>query len=170
MNPIRVALAGTLCGLILAASAASAQVDVELAFDPPTASPGDVVALVASMENKAPEEVMADLELSIVWGGFSYAVIANSVPIAAGAKVGGELPFFVPPFLDQLTLSLTATVGELSDTATATLTVLGASKAASAKTSVLRGLARDTATMLGAPQSSDATESSTFGEIKRRYR
>ena len=73
---------GVLLVLAMSASMASAQVDVELAFNPNVASPRDEVTFFSSIAHMGSEAAVADIELSISFGEFSSGVIAGQMPLA----------------------------------------------------------------------------------------
>jgi hypothetical protein len=112
--------------LVSFASAAHAQIDVELAFDPTEVMPGDVVHVFASIANLGDEAVVADIELTITFNEWEFGPFYGSLPLAAGEELSREFAFPVPhvPVGGDLTITITATAGEYSDTATATLTII----------------------------------------------
>ena len=55
---------------ILLAAPAVAQVEVDIAFDPAVAAPGDLVTFYASIANLGDAAVTADLEIMMSFAGF----------------------------------------------------------------------------------------------------
>lgn len=117
----------TLSIVALFAAPAAAQVDVELAFDPASAAPGDMVTFYASVANLGDEAVAADLELMVSFGGFDIGPVTAQLPLAAGEELSLELPLVVPMVISggDLVITVTATADGMSDSATATLSVTG---------------------------------------------
>jgi hypothetical protein len=167
----------TLGALVLAMSAtmATAQVDVELAFNPNVAGPGDEVTFFSSIAHMGSEAAVADVELTISFGEFSFGPIAGQMPMAAGMEKSSEFAFIVPPLpMDvTLTIMLTVTVGEHTDTTTATLTIEAGDfpmpfAAKDDTEEALRNLGRDLAgSIIG---ETTAVQEESFGAVKNRYR
>lgn len=159
-----------IAGLLMAsgASTAFAQIDVEMAFDPTEAAAGDEVSFFVSVANLGDEAVLADLELTLSFGDFTVGPILGKLPLAAGEELSQELMLVVPalPTGGDLTIELTATAGEFSDTATATLTILGEGSGSTAQG--IQGLGDAIQQSLIAGGTVGA-ESSSFGELKVRY-
>jgi len=112
--------------LVAFAGAATAQVDVELAFDPTEAAPGDEVAFFASIANLGDEAADADVEIMVTYGEYEFGPLSGTLPLAAGEEISKEIVFLVPfvPEGGDLVITATATIGEYSDTATAILTIV----------------------------------------------
>jgi hypothetical protein len=152
----------------LGATAAQAQIDVELAFDPDVAAPGDMVTLFASIANLGDEAVVADLEVTVEAGDVVVGPLFGQVPLAAGEELSAELVFIVPPVPEggTLTITVTATAGEYTDTAVATLTVVvGGGQAASARD--LRYIGEGLVNQLG--ESAPTDQGITLGGLKHLY-
>ena len=141
-------------GLAVGAGAALAQVDVELAFTPDRAAPGQQVTLFASLANLSSEPVRANFTVAITLGRLSTGAMPFVVPLAAGAERSAEIPFVVPmlPMGGTMTITVTATAGGATDTATASLTIVsGATTAADSTTLRAIGTSVGTALTGGAP-------------------
>ncbi len=156
----------SLCACAIGASAAMAQVDVNLAFDPTTAQPGDQVSFFASVANLGSEQVLADLALTVQVGAFKLGPIGGKLPLAAGQELSREISFVVPPLPmgGDLTITVTATAGESTDTASATLTVVAGQtaggNAATIGPDILKAFGVGTAD----------SEPATIGQLKQEYR
>jgi hypothetical protein len=113
--------------ILISASAALAQIDVELAFTPSVAAIGDQVTFFAAIANLGDTEVLAQIDLTISSGGLVVGPLTGLLPLAAGQELSTEFSFTVPPLAPEgdLTITVTATADGYSDTATATLTVTG---------------------------------------------
>ena len=111
---------------LLVASAAFAQVDVELAFDPAEAYPGDTVSFFAAITNLGDEAADMDLGMTFAWEEWEFGPFPGVLPLAAGEELSTEFDFMIPPFPfgGTLTITIVATAGEYSDTAIASLTIL----------------------------------------------
>ncbi len=152
--------------LALGATSALAQIDVNMAFDPTEASAGDQVSFFVSVANLGDAAVVADLEITVSFGTFTFGPIGGMLPLAAGQELSHEIVLFVPPLPTggDLTISLTATADGFSDSATATLTVLpGTSGSAEA------GIAGIATAIQRAFSTSTPTDAPSVGELKARY-
>jgi len=155
---------------VLGAGSAMAQVDVELAFTPDTAAPGESVTLFASIANLSSDPVRANFTVEIALGHLSTGPLPFTLPLAAGKERSVELPFVLPPVRmgGTLTITVTATVGEATDTATASLTIV-----TSAKTTADAATLRDLGTRLGkalADEVPTATNDASMSDVKQLYR
>jgi|CXWL01.1.fsa_nt_gi hypothetical protein len=168
---MRTTLASVLvAGLIaLGARTAAAQIDVNLAFTPDTASPGQSVTFFSSVANLGADPVTANLELTIGIGAFNIGPIRANMPLAAGAERSVERAFTIPSFLPAgtLTLTLRGTAGSSTDTATASLTITSNVVSAPAEDQ-LRAFGNDILDGMGATPLT--TEAKTFSVIKGLYR
>jgi len=115
-----------LMGMLLAASAAWAQVDVDLAFSPDAVAPGDEVTVFFSIANLGDEAVLADVQVDITFGDMTLPTLLGKMPLPAGYENSQEMTFVVPPlpYSGDLTVTVTVTAGQFSDTATDTITIL----------------------------------------------
>ncbi len=115
-----------LMGMLLAASAAWAQVDVDLAFSPDAVAPGDEVTVFFSIANLGDEAVIADVALDITFGDQTFPTLLGKMPLPAGYECSKEMTFVVPPlpYSGDLTVTVTVTAGEFTDSATDTITIL----------------------------------------------
>lgn len=152
-----------------AATAAVAQIDVELAFDPDVAHPGDTVMLFTSIANLGDEDVVADIEVSIEVMGEIFGPFGGSLPLAAGEELSREFAFIIPPLEESgdLTITVTATAGEWSDTASATLTVV-VDGGMTANPDDIADIGTDLVKHLGGSAATDTQLS--LGELKHLYR
>ncbi len=107
------------------ASVALAQIDVNMAFDPAVAAPGDQVTFFTSIANLGDEDVIADIAVTVAFADYTFGPVEGQLPLAAGQELSREFTFMVPPlpYGGTLTITVTATAGDFTDTATATLTV-----------------------------------------------
>ena len=156
--------------IALGAAAALAQVDVDLAFTPDTATPGQQVTLFASVANLSSEPVRANFVVSITLGKLATGDIPFVLPLAAGMERSAEIPLVVPPLPmgGTLVISVTASAGGATDTATASLTILsGATKATDA--TALRALGTRVGTTLSG-DSATPTDDASITDVKRLYR
>ncbi len=113
--------------MVLGASAALAQIDVELAFDPEVAHPGDTVTMFTGIANLGDTDIMVDIELTLTLNEMDFGPFAGQLSLAAGEELSREFAFYIPPVPMDVTLGITvtATAGDYSDTATASLTIMG---------------------------------------------
>jgi len=113
--------------MILGAAASLAQIDVELAFDPEVVYPGDTVTMFAGIANLGDTDVVADIELTLTLNDMDFGPFAGQLSLAAGEELSREFSFYIPPVPMDVTLviTVTATAGDYSDTATANLTIMG---------------------------------------------
>ena len=111
----------------VSASAALAQIDVEMAFDPAEVHAGDTVTFFIGIANLGDADVVADLEMTLVINDMEFGPFPGHLPLAAGEELSHEFSFMVIPLPFDFTMSITvtATAGDFTDTATATLTVYG---------------------------------------------
>jgi len=160
-----------LSALVLSAGSALAQVDVEMAFSPDTAHPGDTVTLFASVANLGSEPALAQFSVTIALGELTFGPVQHPLPLAAGEEHSAEIPFVVPPvpFGGTLTITVTAESGIHSDTAIASLTIV-TNIAAAPDANSLRSFATRIATELGGGSQTLATNPATLTEVKRFYR
>lgn len=170
MRTIR-ALLKTTCLLALTAGAAFAQVDVDLAFNPDTASPGDPVTLFASIANLSSEPTITDFTVAMTFGELSIGPLPFRMPLPAGLERSVEIPFVVPPLPmgGTLTVTVTATANGATDTATTSLTIVS-SDATVADAAALRQLGTSVGAALLGNTGTVATQNSTVSEVKNLYR
>lgn len=157
--------------LAVGASAALAQTDVELAFSVPSASPGQTVTLFASMTNLSSDPAVTNFTVTVSLGDLSTGPIAYSMPIPAGFEKSTEIPFVVPPFPFGGTVSITvaATSGGSTDTATASLTIL-TNSATAPTAAMLQGIGTSVGSALSNPPGTTATANTSVSAVKRLYR
>jgi len=155
----------------LAATTALAQVDVELAFTPDEAAPGQQVTLFASIANLSSEPVHANFTVAIAFGMLSIPPMPFTLPLAAGLERSAEIPFVVPPLPmgGKLVVTVTATAAGATDTATATLNIV-AGALTSADSAPLRAFGTTIGKSLGGSADVTATNDASMSDIKRLYR
>ncbi len=163
------ALATTL--ITLGATGALAQVDVELAFTPDAAAPGEPVTLFASIANLSSEPGPVDFTVSIGFGMLSTGPLHFSMPLAAGVERSAEIPFVVPPLpmAGTLNITVTATANGATDTATASLSI-AAGPMTAADASPLRALGTNVGKALAGDANPTASKDASMSDIKRLYR
>jgi hypothetical protein len=164
---IKVGFVILLC--LIVASAASAQIDVELAFDPEVAYPGDTVTMFAGISNLGDEDVLATIELMINVNDMDFGPFVGELPLAAGEECSREFAFYVPPVpMDvTMTITVTATAGDYSDTATATLTIL-AQEGDDSQSGSIDDLGQEL--LDGITGAAAPSNSKSMGQIKNQYR
>ena len=107
------------------------------------------------------------------FGEYEFGPIAGTVPLAAGLEKSSEFTFVAPPFPMTLSVVLSVTVGEFTDTTTASLTIGGGDfpvpfAAKNDAEEAMRNLGLDLAgSIIG---KTTAVEEESFGEVKNRYR
>lgn len=145
---------------------AGACVDVELAFEPTTVSPFDEVQVFASLENTGDEAGTVELAVTVTFMGQEYGPYLAETVLAAGEEISAEVPFTVPPALagGTLTIHVEATAGACTDTAVASLEVLGDGLPGSAAEPI-GALAGDLLDGFGAGEDTEIT----WGAVKSRY-
>ena len=157
--------------LAIGASAAFAQTDVELGFSVPSASPGQMVTLFASMANLASDPAVTNFTVTVALGDLSTGPISYSMPIPAGFEKSTEIPFMVPPvpFGGTVNITVAATSGGSTDTATASLTIV--TNAATAPTqAMLQGIGSSVGSALSNNSGTTATAQTSLSSVKRLYR
>jgi len=97
--------------------AAAAQIDVEMAFDPAEAAPGDMVTFSASLTNASEETVVADFEFSMSFDEHAFGPVVMRLAVCGGKDVQIELPLVIPAHMcaGELALSVTVTVDPAVD-------------------------------------------------------
>ncbi len=156
---------------VLGTTAALAQVDVELAFTPDTASPGQKVTLFASIANLSSEPVQANFTVAIAFGSLSTGDIPFNLPLAASEERSAEIPFVLPPLpmRGALTITVTANAGGETDTAIASLTIVNGSMKTSDETA-LRELGTSVGIALTGGAGATPTSALSMSDVKRLYR
>jgi len=151
-----------------AAGGAMAACAVDLAFSPDVAAPGDEVTLFVSIANLGDTDEIADIEITVTFMEYEVGPLMGQLPLAAGEELSQELAFIVPPVPmgGTLTITVTATCGGMSDTATATLTI--DAPTGSAGFEGLDGLGADL--MSGIASSPVSVENTSLGGVKALYR
>ncbi|MEN8008222.1 MAG: hypothetical protein ABFS42_14470 [Candidatus Krumholzibacteriota bacterium] len=163
----RLIIATLLVSLGLAGSAMAA-CDVELGFSPDVAAPGDMVTMFVSIANLGDTDEIADIEIMITFMGYEVGPLMGQLPLAAGEELSQECTFMVPPLPmgGTLSISVTATCGGMSDTATASLTIEVPEGSAG-----FDGLDGVGAQLLSDIASSPVgVENATFGDVKALFR
>ena len=157
--------------LVLGAGAAMAQVDVELAFTPDTAVPGQPVTLFASLANLSSEPAQTHFTVTIALGSLTTGAMPFDLPLAAGAERSAEIPFVVPPIPmgGTLTITVTATAGEATDTATASLTIETGTMLSS-DTTTLGTIGTRVGKALTGDDDATPTNPASMSDVKRLYR
>lgn len=164
--------------LLVGASAALAQVDVNLAFDPSAAAPNQQVTLSASIANLAAEAVTADFTVTVLYANLTTGAQHFIVPLPAGYTRSAVVPFVVPalpvipqiPATGTLDVTITATVGQQSDTAHATLTLLPAPPTATPDWTTLSRLGTSLGSAFTGPIGTLPVNSATMSGMKQMYR
>jgi hypothetical protein len=165
--------------LVVGASLALAAVDVNLAFDPNAAAPGQQVTLTASIANLATEAVAADFTVTVSYANFTTGAQHFVVQLPASYARNAVVPFVVPalPVIPQLPASgildvtITAAAGQEQDTAHATLTILpGPPPTALPNWTSLAHLGTALGTALTGPTGTLAASPATLSDVKRLYR
>ena len=172
---LRTSTTAMLLTLALTAGVAAAQVDVELAFDPTLVNAGDEVTFFSSISHLGSEATDADVELSFAFGDFEFAPVQGQVPLSAGLERSREFGFVAPPLPMTYTLSITlsVTAGEATDTTTAMLTIQAAEGdnlpfASKDAPTTLRELGEQLAGSIF--DETTAVQEESFGAVKERYR
>jgi hypothetical protein len=123
---IRTLVMGAL-GLFLSAGLAAACPEVQVAFDPATAGPGDTVHFFSRLANDGTEAITASLDLTISFDDHQIGPFTQSVPLGAGFDHSVEFDFVIPPFAMPGTLGITVAAssdGCPTSTATASLEIV----------------------------------------------
>ena len=105
-------LAMILALLALSASAAVADLALEMAFAPDVASPGDEVAFFASIANLGDEAVVAELEFMAYFNDIEFGPITGNLPLAAGEELSKEIAFIVPQVPEEGDLLIIVTADD----------------------------------------------------------
>ena len=153
----------------IAATAAMAQIDVDISFDPTSASAGDEVHLNVSVANQGADPVLADIDLTVTLGDFTVGPLLGKLPLAAGEQLTRDVSMVIPPapVSGDLTLDLAASVGEFQDSSSATLTLMSSSEGSTDQG--LTALAQQLFAGMGISTSSTPTEQTSFGGLKQSY-
>ena len=106
--------------LALAPGRAMAAVDLDLAFDPAEACPGDQVQFFFSIENVGDEAEMVSLSVTLSWGDTVIGPFTSQLPLAAGEEAAREVVFMVPPPTPPGTLVVDASATDSDGTVEAT--------------------------------------------------
>ncbi len=151
------------------AGTAMAAVDMELAFSPDTAAPGDAVTLFTSIANMGDADEVVPFTVTITYGEFIIGPVEGSMALAAGQELTNEYTFLVPalPYGGDLVIEVSATTADgVTTTASATLTIVVEGTLDSNPTGDLTRIATDMAKSFGGDE--DAIES--FSRIKAEFR
>lgn len=116
----------TLTALCLGATVALAMPDVEVAFDPGQAHPGDTVHFLYSLANVGTEGRLIAVATTVSFGEHTVGPFTRRIFLGAGQERAIEFDFIIPPMAPAgtLTISSTATDEDGSDTDTASLEIL----------------------------------------------
>jgi hypothetical protein len=108
---------------------ALAALDLDIAFDPEEACPGDEVYFFFALENVGGEEEMVELAVSFEIDGQVFGPFTVEFPLAAGEEISHEGYFFIPPPVPPVSLVVTAEATDSDGTVTdtASLTILDCS-------------------------------------------
>ena len=115
-----------LAALFLGAIHAFALPEVEIAFDPAQAEPGETVHFFYSLANVGTEARLITLETTIAFDDFEIGPFTRRAFLGAGQEFVLEFDFRIPPPAPAgtLTISTTATDEDGSDTASASLEIV----------------------------------------------
>ncbi|MFO7653484.1 MAG: hypothetical protein R6X25_06645 [Candidatus Krumholzibacteriia bacterium] len=155
--------------LVAAATAAQAQIDVEIAFDPAVVDAGGDVTLFTSIENLGNEAVDATLEVTFAVDSYVFGPFTAVVPLAAGELLSHEFTFTAPllPVDVMLTIDVVATAGEFTDADTATLTITG-TQGGTASSDAFEGILQ--AYTVDLSGSTVGANAASLSDVKKIYR
>src|SRR5262245_48653219 len=84
--------------LALSAGLAAACPEVQVAFDPAQAGPGDTVHFFSRLANTGTDPITANLEITLTFGDHTVGPFSRPVPLGAGFDHSTEFDFVIPPF------------------------------------------------------------------------
>jgi hypothetical protein len=118
-----------LAGLLLVPAGALAAVDLDIAFDPTEACPGEDVQFFFALENVGGEDTIVELAVTFAWDGEEYGPFVGQVHLPAGGEISKEIAFRIPPPVPPGTLTVTVEASDVDGTVTDTaeLTILDCS-------------------------------------------
>lgn len=96
----------TAIALILGTGLAVACPEVQVAFDPTQAAPGDQVNFFARLANNGTAPVTATIEMNITFGGHTFGPFTRDLELGAGFEQAIEFAFLVPPMAPPGTLTI----------------------------------------------------------------
>jgi hypothetical protein len=111
----------------LSAGLAAACPEVQVAFDPAQAGPGDVVHFFSRLANNGTEAITATLEITLTFADHTVGPFSRPVPLGAGFDHSTEFDFMIPAFAMPGTFSITVAAsadGCPTSTATGTLEIV----------------------------------------------
>jgi len=153
--------------IALLASSAFAAVDVQLAITPGTINAGDQVSMFMSIANMGDADAVAALTVSISFMGYEVGPLNGDLPLAAGQELSHEFSFVAPalPVSGTLIITVTATAGSVTNTATATVDLVGTGLGGYGGLNTLGD------TLVGQLSGAPAgPQSATFGDLKALFR
>ncbi len=111
---------------IMIPATAFAALDLDIAFDPEEACPGDEVYFFFALENVGGEEEMVEFAVTFEIDGDTFGPFTGEFPLAAGEEISREGYLFIPPFVPPVSLVVIveATDSDGTVTDTASLTIL----------------------------------------------
>ena len=113
--------------IALSAGMAAACPEVQVAFDPAQAGPGDVVHFFSRLANNGTEAITANLEITLTFADHTVGPFSRPVPLGAGFDHSTEFDFMIPAFAMPGTFSITVAAsadGCPTSTATGTLEIV----------------------------------------------
>ncbi len=163
---MRLALA--LVSTLLIAGAASAQFTVDMSFDPDVAASGDAVTFAVSIVNTDPDPVDLDIALTASYGDFVIGPLPLTIPLPPFGDLSTSFSFIVPqlPYDGTLSLTLDATDGSYSTSATASLTIVTDGSGDGS----LLALGDVTGQMMQSLSAPVGNEDATMSQVKTLYR
>lgn len=117
----------TAIALILSTGLALACPEVQVAFDPTQAAPGDQVHFFSRLANNGTEPLTAAIEMSVTFNDRTFGPFTRTVELGAGFDHTVEFDFMIPSFAQPgtLTISVVASAeGCPASTATASLEIV----------------------------------------------
>jgi hypothetical protein len=117
----------TALAIILSTGIAFACPEVQVAFDPAQAAPGDQVHFFSRLANNGTEPLTATIEMSITFNDHTFGPFTHDVELGAGFDHTVEFDFLIPPFAQPgaLTINVSASAeGCPASTATASLEIV----------------------------------------------
>jgi len=113
--------------ILIAASPAAAQIDIEMAFTPAEVAPGEVATFTGSLDSSYEEAITAGFEFYMSFNDCEIGPFSLDLLVCPGQNTYIEFPMPVPASMPagDLLVRVTVDANGMSDTATATLTVSG---------------------------------------------
>ncbi len=112
--------------LLLVPASALATLELDLAFDPAEACPGDDVQFFFALENVGGEDEMVEFGVTFVIAEYEFGPFTMEFPLAAGEEIVKEATLFIPPPVPPVTMTVSVTATDSAGTVEdeASLTVL----------------------------------------------